>query len=131
MFGMAATNTISSTSGFSHLHAMGLSGLSIMPTTGSPYSNEGWMKAFPAPADGPFGSMWTAGYRSRYKKETEHASPGYYSVELLDYHVKTELTSTMRCGMMRLSYPQTNEAHLILNFDFESEEKNEVLETHF
>lgn len=123
--------TIGSISGFSHLHAMGLSGLSIMPTTGSPYANEGWIKGFTGPADGPFGSMWTAGYRSRYKKETEHASPGYYSVDLLDYKVRVELTSTTRCGMMRLTYPQTNEAHLILNFDFPSEEKNEVLETHF
>jgi len=37
--------TIGSISGFSHLHAMGLNGLSIMPTTGSLYANEGWMIA--------------------------------------------------------------------------------------
>jgi predicted alpha-1,2-mannosidase len=122
--------TIGSISGFSHLHAMGLSGLSIMPTTGSPYANEGWIKSFPGTADGPFGGMWTAGYRSRYKKETEHGSPGYYSVDLLDYNIKAELTSTMRCGMMRFTYPQTSQAHLILNFNSPSEEKNEILETH-
>ena len=122
--------TISSISGFSHLHAMCLSGLSLMPTSGSSYANEGWVKSFPGIADGPFGGMWTAGYRSRFKKETEHASPGYYSVDLMDYNIKAELTSTMRCGMMRFTYPQ-GPAHLILNFDFPSEEKNEVLETHF
>lgn len=123
--------TVSSISGFSHLHAMSLSGLSVMPTTGNAYANEGWLKSFTGPSDGPFGGMWTAGYRSRFKKETEHGSPGYYSVELLDYGVKVELTSTMRCGMMRFTYPTTDAAHLILNFDFPTEEKNEVQQTHF
>ncbi len=123
--------TIGSISGFSHLHAMSLSGLSVMPFTGNSFANEGWIKAYPGPPDGPFGGMWTAGYRSRYKKETEHGSPGYYSVELLDYNVKAELTSTMRCGMMRFTYPATKEVHLILNFDFPTEEKNDVVQTYF
>ncbi len=123
--------TVGSISGFSHLHAMCLSGLSVMPTTGSSYANEGWIKSFPGTADGPFGGMWTAGYRSRFKKETEHAAPGYYAVDLMDYKIKAELTSTMRCGMMRFTYPQTKDAHLIINFDFPTEEKNEILETYF
>src|SRR5450432_393842 len=123
--------TIGSISGFSHLHAMCLSGLSIMPITGSCYANEGWLKSFTGPSDGPFGGMWTAGYRSRFKKETEKGSPGYYRVELMDYQVRAELTSTMRCGMMRFTFPQTDQAHILLNFDFPTEEKNEVLETHF
>ncbi len=122
--------TIGSISGFSHLHAMALSALSVMPTTGKSYANEGWLKSFASPADGPFGNMWTAGYRSRFKKETEVANPGYYSVDLLDYNVKAELSSTMRCGMMRFTYPETKEAHLILNLDFATEEKNEVSETY-
>ena len=123
--------TVNSISGFSHLHAMSLSGLSIMPVTGNAYANEGWIKGYPGPSDGPFGGMWTAGYRSRFDKATEHASPGYYSVYLMDYGVKAELTTTMRCGMMRFSYPETKEAHLLLNFDAPAEEKNEVTETHF
>ncbi|MDQ6845628.1 MAG: hypothetical protein M3Z92_14990 [Bacteroidota bacterium] len=123
--------TIGSISGFTHLHAMSLSGLSVMPVTGNSFANEGWLKAYPGPADGPFGSMWTASYRSRYKKETEQGSPGYYRVQLLDYNIKAELTSTMRCGMMRFTFPQTEQAHLILNFDFPTEEKNDVVQTHF
>lgn len=115
--------TISSISGFSYLHAMGLSGLSMMPITGSMYANEGWMKTYPGPPDGPFGTMWTAGYRSRFDKKTEHGAPSYYSVDLLDYNVKAELTSTMHCGLMRLTYPATKQAHLLINFDAVAEEK--------
>lgn len=122
--------TTGSISGFSHLHAMALSGLSVMPVTGDLTANEGWSRTFTGPADGPFGGMWTAGYRSRFKKETEKAYPGYYSVDLLDYGVKAELTSTLRCGMMRFTYPPNSPAHLILNFDFATEEKNEVIATH-
>jgi predicted alpha-1,2-mannosidase len=123
--------TIASISGFSHLHAMGLSGLSMMPTTGNIYASEGWVKSYPGTADGPFGGMWTAGYRSRFDKKTEHAGPSYYSVQLLDYNIKAELTSTMRCGIMRLTYGQKNQAHLIINFDAPAEEKNNVYETYF
>jgi predicted alpha-1,2-mannosidase len=123
--------TISSISGFSFLHAMSLSGLSMMPVTGSIYANEGWIRSYPGTADGPFGGMWTAGYRSRFDKQTEHGSPSYYSVDLLDYNVKAELTSTMRCGLMRLTYPGTEQAHIIINFDAPAEEKNDVYETWF
>jgi hypothetical protein len=72
--------------------------------------------------------MWTSGYRSRIDKATEHGAPGYYSVELLDYHVKAELTATMRCGAMRLTYPATDEAHLLLDFAFPTEELCRIIE---
>lgn len=114
--------TIGSISGFSHLHAMGLSGVSLMPVVG-PIET----KLFPGPADGPNGTMWTSGYRSRFRKETEHASPGYYGVELMDYQIKAELTSTMRCGMMQLTYPASDQSRLLLDFDFPTEERTKIL----
>jgi predicted alpha-1,2-mannosidase len=114
--------TIGSISGFSHLHAMGLSGVSLMPVVG-PVEN----KLFPGSADGPNGAMWTSGYRSRFRKETEHGSPGYYGVELLDYHVKAELTSTMRCGLMQLTYPASDPSRLLLDFGFPTEERTQIL----
>jgi putative alpha-1,2-mannosidase len=114
--------TISSISGFSHLHAMGLSGLSLMPMVG-PVQN----KPFPGPADGSVGGMWTAGYRSRFRKEDERGSPGYYRVCLLDAKVDAELTATGRCGMMRLTYPESDDAHLILDFDAPAEERTQIL----
>lgn len=78
--------TIGSISGFSHLHAMSLSGLSVMPMTGKVELYPGQPKTFMGNANGPFGTMWTAGYHSRYEKSTEKASPGYYSVHLLDHN---------------------------------------------
>ncbi|MGP8199585.1 MAG: GH92 family glycosyl hydrolase [Limisphaerales bacterium] len=114
--------TIGSISGFSHLHAMALSGVSLMPVVG-PIEN----KLYPGTADSPNGTMWTSGYRSRFRKETEHASPGYYGVDLLDYHVKAELTSTMRCGLMRLTFPQSDQSRLLLDFAFPTEERTQIL----
>lgn len=115
--------TISSISGFSHLHAMSISGLSLMPTTGGRKLNAG-------EADGPFGVMWTSGYRSRFNKETEKASPGYYTVKLLDYDILAELTSTNRCGMLQFTYPQSQSSHIILNYEFTPEEKCEIKEAY-
>lgn len=114
--------TIGSISGFSHLHAMSLSGVSLMPVVG-PIEN----KLFPGSADGPTGGMWTSGYRSRFKKETEHGSPGYYGVELLDYHVKAELTSTLRCGLMQLTFPGSDQSRLVLDCGFPTEERTQIL----
>ncbi|HYW97452.1 MAG TPA: glycoside hydrolase family 92 protein, partial [Bacteroidales bacterium] len=52
--------TIGSISGFSHLHAMSLGGLSIMLVSGRVEFHRGQAKVYPGPADGPFGNMWTA-----------------------------------------------------------------------
>jgi predicted alpha-1,2-mannosidase len=122
--------TVSSISGFSHLHAMSLSGVSLMPVTGKLDLYPDFVKVFPGEPDGPFGGMWTAGYRSRFRKETEKGSPGYYTVDLLDYDIKVELTATLRCGMMRLTYPESRHAHLILNNNFPTEEHSSISESY-
>lgn len=115
--------TISSISGFSHLHAMSISGVSLMPTTGSKEMN-------PGTPDGPFVGMWTSGYRSRFDKNTEKASPGYYGVKLLDYNILAELSSTTRCGMLQFTYPESHNAHIILDYGFAPEEKCEIKEAY-
>ncbi len=120
--------TVDSISGFSHLHAMSLSGVSLMPVTGNLHPENRIYRVFPGSPDGPFGKMWTAGYRSRIRKEDEKASVGYYGVQLLDFDVKAELTATLRCGMLRLTYPQTDEAHLLMDFAFPTEEQNQIRE---
>ena len=123
--------TVASIAGFSHLHAMGLSGLSMMPVVGRLQVDPSFSRFYPGSSDGPFGGMWTAGYRSRIDKATERASPGYYGVELLDYHVKAELSATARVGYMRLTYPKTDDGHLFINFDFPTEEKTAILAVEF
>ena len=119
--------TVHSIAGFSHLHSLGLSGLSVMPVTGPMEYNPGLFRIYPGAPDGPFGTMWTAGYRSRFDKATEHGSPGYYSVDLLDWKVRAEISATMRCGVMRFTFPATDEAHLVLDFAFPTEEKTKIL----
>jgi len=116
---------ISSISGFSLVHGMSLSGVSYMPFVGDLFFGEEYPKLFPGSSDGPFGNMWTAGYRSRFEKESEKRSPGYYSVHLLDPNVTVELTATKRTGMIRSTFPASNKRLLLLDFDPPTEELTE------
>ena len=43
------------------------------------------------------------------------AEPGYYSVFLKDYKVRAELTATERAGLHRYTFPQSEQAWLILD----------------
>lgn len=52
------------------------------------------------------------GYRSRYNKENEIASAGYYSTELTDYNIIAEMTAAPHSGMLRFTFPE-NEASRI------------------
>ncbi len=123
--------SVGSISGFSHIHGMSLSGVSYMPFAGDPISGSEYPKLFPGEADGPFGNMWTSGYRSRYDKKSETGKPGYYSVHLMDYKADVELTATKRCGMMRTTFASAAQRHLLLDFDPPTEELTEILDVKF
>lgn len=89
--------------GFSHTHLNGtghsdLGDVLIMPVAGPLHLN-------PGTADDP-----DSGYRSRYRHETEEASPGYYAVTLDDYHIDVKLTATRRGGMHRYTFLTANQA---------------------
>jgi predicted alpha-1,2-mannosidase len=114
--------TIGSIFGFSHIHAWTMSGLSVMPTKGIVRP-----EIYPH-ADVPISTGRTSGHRSRIDKNTEMASPGYYSVNLVDFNIKTELTSTTRCGFFRFTFPKTNEGHVLFNLLFPQEYKTEILD---
>lgn len=94
--------------GFSHTHFSGtghsdLGDFLVMPVVGT-------LRLNPGTADKP-----GSGYRSRYRKETEEASPGYYRVFLDDPGVIAELTTTARAGFHRYTFPQSDSAHIILD----------------
>ncbi|NQZ23277.1 MAG: glycoside hydrolase family 92 protein [Colwellia sp.] len=94
--------------GFSHTHFSGtghsdLGDLLIMPMTGQ-------AKIEPGSAADP-----DSGYRSRFSHHSETASPGYYSVELSDYNIKAELTTTARTGMHRYTFKENEQAHVLLD----------------
>ena len=114
--------TLGSVFGFSHIHAWTMSGLSVMPTKGVLDPD-----IYPH-ADVPISTGHTSGHRSRIDKTTEEASPGYYGVDLVDFNIKTELTSTTRCGFFRFTFPETREGHVLFNLLFPTEYPTKVLD---
>lgn len=97
--------------GFSHTHLSGsgiseASDITIMPTVGEPRFTPGTVKE-------P-----ESGYRSRFSKENEIARAGYYSVILDDYNIKAELTATTRTGMHRYTFPETDQANIIIDLRY-------------
>ena len=105
--------TTASISGFSHIHAWTMAGLRIMPATTDLTLNGG-------NADTPFVGA-NAGYHSRFLKGTEHASPGYYAVQLYDHDVKAEMTATTRCGFQRYTFGPTDDARVLISLQFPAE----------
>lgn len=96
--------------GFSHTHFSGtghsdLGDFLVMPTVGKLQLN-------PGTASNP-----ESGYRSRFKHETETATPGYYRVRLEDYQIGAELTATTHVGFHQYTFPQSEEAHIILDLN--------------
>lgn len=97
--------------GFSHTHLSGTgsgtltkyANVMFMPMTGE-------LKITPGTSENPDG-----GYRSRYSHEREKASLGYYSVELDDYGISVELTSSLRAGMHRYTFPENEEGHVVID----------------
>src|ERR1700722_9284033 len=91
--------------GFSHTHLSGtgcgcLGDVLLMPTVGKLYLDAG------SPGEG---------YSSSFSHDQEHATPGYYSVFLKDPKVAVELTATARCGFHKYTFPESDQAHIILD----------------
>lgn len=57
------------------------------------------------------------GYRSRFSHEQENARPGYYQVLLKDDSISVELTATLRAGLHRYTYPNAEDARLIIDME--------------
>ena len=94
--------------GFSHTHFSGtghsdLGDFLIMPTVGDLQLN-------PGTADHP-----EKGYRSRFSHESEVAEPAYYKVKLDDYNITAEFTATNRVGFHQYTFPESDQAHIILD----------------
>jgi predicted alpha-1,2-mannosidase len=83
--------------GFSHTHLQG-TGISdygdilIMPTNNNVHK----------------GNNWGERYRSAFKKESEKAHAGYYSVHLDDHHLTAELTATTRVGIHKYTFDEAD-----------------------
>ncbi len=83
-------------SGFSHTHLTGtgagdLYDILVMPT------NSRFSERIKENNYKPF---------SKFSHEKEKSAPGYYTVDLLDYGIKAELTTTKRVGIHRYTFPK-------------------------
>ena len=105
---------INNIAGFSHIHSWTMGGLLTMPTVGD-------LKIKPGKEDEP-----DIGYRSRFSHENEHAKPGYYSVFLDDYGIKAEITSTIRAGFQRYTFPESDDARILIDLKIPTEYKYEI-----
>jgi predicted alpha-1,2-mannosidase len=52
------------------------------------------------------------GYRSRYSKQDEKASAGYYAATLTDYKIKAEMTAAPHSGMLRFTFPKNQQSRI-------------------
>lgn len=93
--------------GFGHLKLSGtgigdLGEILLMPANGKLFINPGF-------------NNYKKGYSSKYLKEEETVSPGYYRVNLEKYNIKVELTATQRCGFHRYTFPKSEKSRIIIN----------------
>ncbi len=72
----------------------------VMPTNGT-------LTTYAGKIDNP-----NEGYRSKYSKESEKATAGYYSVILDKYNIKAEMTATIHCGMFQFTYPKNDTSRI-------------------
>lgn len=84
---------------FSHIHAWQLSGIPVLPTTGTFR-----------------GHMGPDIYGSTYTHESEVVQAGYHKIVLDDYDITAELTSTTRVGFHRYTFPKSENTSILFDF---------------
>jgi predicted alpha-1,2-mannosidase len=94
--------------GFAHTNFSGtghsdLGDFLVMPTTGNLVLDP--LKT----SDG------SKGFYSAFTHDSEEASPGYYNVDLESYNIKAELTASERVGFHQYTFPESDDAHIILD----------------
>lgn len=107
---------IKNIAGFNFIHDYTMTGFYVMPVCGEIQTTPGTEKE-------P-----DSGYRSRISNDSEVASPGYYSVILQDYGIKAEVSATVRTGIQRYTFPETDSAAILFDMDIPYENKATVQE---
>ena len=105
-----------------HISDSTILGFSLTHLTGVGCNDYGDFRFAPVTGKPSFNSE---DYSSSFKHENEVARAAYYSVLLDDYNIKVELTAGERVAMQRYTFPQTNDAHIIV----ELQESNTSAET--
>lgn len=102
--------SIMNVTGFSHIHAWTMAGLMVMPAT-QDFTKDHGASSKPYRGAG-------AGFHSRIVKETEKASPGYYTCDLYDADCKAELTATTHCGFHKYTFKENDNVRILLTLNF-------------
>ncbi|MBI3851898.1 MAG: glycoside hydrolase family 92 protein [Verrucomicrobia bacterium] len=98
---------------FSHIHEWTMAGLGMMPTLGPLRTKPG--------LDG-------TGYSSRFNKVTERGGIGFYEVLLKDTGIRVALTASTRASLQEYTFPASDQARVIFDFDIPTEYKIHVLD---
>ncbi|HYG19593.1 MAG TPA: GH92 family glycosyl hydrolase [Ohtaekwangia sp.] len=100
--------------GFPNLHEFQVGGIVFMASTGT-------LKTIPGKLENP-----EEGYRSRFDRKDEVATPGYYSVILKDHGIKAELTATERVALHRYTFPAGKASHILFDIGNKQGESGNV-----
>nr|WP_083422244.1 GH92 family glycosyl hydrolase [Arsenicibacter rosenii] len=84
---------------FSHIHGWQLSGVPVLPTTGT-------FK----------GHLGAGQYGSPFSHQKEVFKAGYHKVVLDAYNITAELTSTTRVGFHKYTFPASAQSHILFDF---------------
>ena len=97
--------------GFSHMHLSGtgigdLGDVALMPVVGDVKLRQRTK-----------GDFYSNTFLSLFDRSTEKVKPGYYAVTLDRYDIDVELTSTKRVGFHKYTFPEANDAKIIIDLD--------------
>ena len=105
-------NTIEGFS-FNHMSGIGwygdLGNLQIMPVTGETDLRSGSNEHVEF-------KKGTLGWKSGFSHDSEVTKAGYYAVKLDRYDIFAEATANVHSGMLRFTYPEKEDAKIIMNF---------------
>lgn len=110
--------TIENCMGFNHFSDWTMTGFLMQPTCGELQVNPG-REQFP-----------DEGYRSCIDKASEKAQVGCYSVYMTDTKIKAEITSTRRAAIQRYTFPERDDARILVDLFTPNEYPHNLVNAH-
>jgi predicted alpha-1,2-mannosidase len=111
-FGMVQVSPDTEDHGLGYHYAQTLiKGFSMTHMSGAGCANEG--DVFFTATTGPIVTQ-VADFQSPYSHKQEHATPGYYQVQLLQWAINAELSATSHTGVARFTFPAGKSANILV-----------------